>query len=151
MLTLWPEPMATLPRAPFRFRCCPRSIVPGDVHLGPRKSVTSDGQSPLKLPPEVSRLLEAVDEEAFEAAWMQFLKRYSNLLLHTVHSRSDGYDSAMDRYAFILEGLRGSDCQRLRRYEADGRGRFTTWLAGSPRTVERAGGQCEDPALVGIP
>jgi RNA polymerase sigma factor (sigma-70 family) len=100
--------------------------------------VTSDGQSPLKIPPEVSSLLDAVDEEAFEAAWERFLKCYSNLLLHTVHSRSDGYDSAMDRYAFILEGLRGNGCQRLRRYEADGRGRFTTWLVVVARRL------CED-------
>src|SRR5688500_11976329 len=37
-------------------------------------------------------------------------------------------DAVMDRYAFALDQLRRDDCKRLRRYTADGRGEFTTWL-----------------------
>jgi RNA polymerase sigma factor (sigma-70 family) len=44
----------------------------------------------------------------------------------------------MDRYAFILEGLRQRDFERLRTFVADGRGRFTTWLVVVSRRL------CED-------
>jgi RNA polymerase sigma factor (sigma-70 family) len=37
-------------------------------------------------------------------------------------------DGAMDAYAFILERLREDDFRRLRRYVADGRSAFSTWL-----------------------
>jgi RNA polymerase sigma factor (sigma-70 family) len=44
----------------------------------------------------------------------------------------------MDRYAFILEKLKENDCGRLRRYVADGRAEFHTWLAVVTRRL------CED-------
>jgi len=40
-----------------------------------------------------------------------------------------GHDGALDGYAYMLEELAVTDCQRLRKYAADGRGRFSTWLA----------------------
>ena len=77
---------------------------------------------------ELDKLLKAADPEEKEAAWQGWVRRYSRLLLHTVHSHSRNHDDAMDRYAFVLERLRQDDCRRLRLYLADGRTTFPTWL-----------------------
>lgn len=80
------------------------------------------------LPSELAALLNAARPDQREAAWAAFVHRYSRLLLHTVHARSNGYDDAMDRYAHVLVALRDDDCRRLRAYDPDSRARFTTWL-----------------------
>jgi RNA polymerase sigma factor (sigma-70 family) len=77
---------------------------------------------------ELDKLLSAADSEEKDAAWQAFVRRYSRVLLHTVHSHSHTYDGAMDQYAFVLERLRKDDCRRLRLYLADGRTTFPTWL-----------------------
>ena len=79
------------------------------------------------LPPEVRRLLQP-DPQAGEVDWQKFVERYSRLLLRVAFAFSPGYDGAMDRYLFILEALREGDYCRLRRFAADGRGKFSTWL-----------------------
>jgi RNA polymerase sigma factor (sigma-70 family) len=78
------------------------------------------------LPAEVRRLLD--DPTAGEVAWQKFVERYSRLLLRVAFAFSQGYDGAMDRYLFILEALREGEYCRLRRFAADGRGKFSTWL-----------------------
>ena len=80
------------------------------------------------LPPEVSRLLDATDPAAREAAWQAFLEAYSRLLLHAARGVSRDYDAAMDSYAYVLEQLRSDECRRLRGYVSDQRSKFTTWL-----------------------
>lgn len=80
------------------------------------------------LPAQLSRLVNAPKGRARDAAWTDFLKQYSRLLLKTVRRASTSHDEAMDRYTFILEQLRRDDFRRLRAFTADGRGRFTTWL-----------------------
>lgn len=79
-------------------------------------------------PAELTALLSA-GPASREAAWADFLSKYSRSILHTVYSRCSGYDSAMDRYAYILEKLQDDDFRRLRGYVADGRAEFSTWLA----------------------
>ena len=79
-------------------------------------------------PAVLVELLSASEAARAERAWAAFAKEYSPLLLHVAHSLGDGHDAAMDRYLFILEALRRDGYQRLRRYAADGRGEFTTWL-----------------------
>jgi RNA polymerase sigma factor (sigma-70 family) len=81
-----------------------------------------------QLPPAVERLLRAADSAGQEQLWAEFLSEYSRLILHVARSQGGSYDEAMDRYAYVLERLRRDDCARLRRYAADGRGKFTTWL-----------------------
>src|SRR5689334_13479138 len=80
------------------------------------------------VPPEVVRLLAASPGQASEDAWEAFVARYSGLLLRVATKFAPGYDGALDRYAFMLEELRKDDCRRLRKFAADGRGRFSTWL-----------------------
>ena len=78
--------------------------------------------------PELQSLLEAGDGASRESAWKAFVERYNRIVLHTVHSHADGYDDAMDRYAYVLEQLRNDDFARLRRFAGDGRSRLSTWL-----------------------
>jgi RNA polymerase sigma factor (sigma-70 family) len=86
-------------------------------------------------PPELTRLLRAADGPAQAAAWEGFLAQYSRLLLRVAFTFGPGYDQAMDRYAFILDALRKNDFRRLRRFTADGRGRFSTWLVAVARRL----------------
>ena len=106
------------------------------------------------MPPEVLRLLAAAPGTASDDAWAAFLARYSVLLLRVATRFAPGYDAALDRYAYMLDELRKGDCRRLRKFAADGRGRFSTWLTvvarrlcldhyrreyGRPRSTVRAG------------
>ena len=73
-------------------------------------------------PPAVlTRLLAVSDPAAREASWSDFVSAYSKLILHVARSAGGDQDSAMDRYAYVLEQLRGEDFRRLRTYVADGR------------------------------
>jgi RNA polymerase sigma factor (sigma-70 family) len=88
-----------------------------------------EGESRDRVPAEVARLLVAGPGAAADYAWEAFVARYSGLLLKVSFTFAPGYDGALDRYAFMLDELRRSDCRRLRAFAADGRGRFSTWLA----------------------
>lgn len=80
-------------------------------------------------PPAVlRRLLAASDPAARDASWSDFVSGYSKLILHVARSAGGDQDSAMDRYAYILEQLQCEDFRRLRTYVADGRSAFSTWL-----------------------
>ena len=84
-------------------------------------------EAPLNpVPPEVAALIAS--SSAGEAVWQRFVQRYSRLILVTVKALSWDHDEAMDHYAFVLEGLRGDDYRRLRRYAGDNRGEFSAWL-----------------------
>jgi RNA polymerase sigma factor (sigma-70 family) len=76
----------------------------------------------------VSRLLDAADSTAREAAWKAFIETHSRLLLHTARKLGRDYDATMDAYAYLVEQLRRDDFQRLRAYVSDERTKFTTWL-----------------------
>jgi RNA polymerase sigma factor (sigma-70 family) len=86
-------------------------------------------ESTLTPPDELIRLLAAAPGPEQEAAWTSFLVAYSPLLLKVATAFAPGYDGALDRYAYMLDELRRGECRRLRAYCADGRGRFSTWLA----------------------
>jgi RNA polymerase sigma factor (sigma-70 family) len=79
-------------------------------------------------PAALARLLSARDPASRDHAWSAFVRTYSPLLISTARRFCSDHDAAMDRYAYILEQLRGDDFSRLRRYAVDGRSRFTTWL-----------------------
>ena len=81
-----------------------------------------------RIPVEVEQVLSVATGTDAEVAWQAFTERYSRLLLRVTFAFAPGYDGAMDRYLFILEELRRDDFARLRRFAADGRGRFSTWL-----------------------
>lgn len=81
------------------------------------------------LPSELRALLEARDDAEREEAYAEFLRRHSRLMIHIAKQLGAGFDPVMDRYAYAVEQLREHDFRRLRCYTADGRVRFSTWLA----------------------
>ncbi|MBA3258308.1 MAG: sigma-70 family RNA polymerase sigma factor [Gemmatimonadales bacterium] len=101
--------------------------MPVALDVVPRTDQTYLAESADRLPAEMDRLLAPLPADR-ETAWQEFVERYSRLLLRVAFAFTPGYDGAMDRYLFILEELRRDDFARLRRFAADGRGRFSTWL-----------------------
>jgi RNA polymerase sigma factor (sigma-70 family) len=85
-------------------------------------------ESPDRIPREVTRLISAGNGADAEEAWTAFVAAYSSTLLRVASAFSPGYDRALDRYAYMLDQLCRHDYRRLRRFVADGRGRFSTWL-----------------------
>jgi RNA polymerase sigma factor (sigma-70 family) len=80
-------------------------------------------------PRTLTRLLEASEPSDEREAWEAFTRRCSRLLLGACHRASGhGYDSMMDRYAYVLEQLEADDYRRLRAFSADGQTKFSTWL-----------------------
>jgi RNA polymerase sigma factor (sigma-70 family) len=103
------------------------------------------------LPPELSRLLHAVDRASREEAWTRFVRTHTRLLLHVARSLNHDYDTAMDAYAFILEQLRRDDFTRLSAYVANSRCKFSTWLVVVSRRLcldhlRQRYGRARDPA-----
>lgn len=79
-------------------------------------------------PREIIDLLGTRDQAARDGAWERFLQRHSKTILDAAWCGRGNYDGQMDRYAFILEHLKKDGFGRLRRYSADPRARFETWL-----------------------
>lgn len=87
------------------------------------------------LPPELVQLLQSFEDISREKAWQAFLDSFSPLILHAARSGSDGYDEGMDLYAAALDALRAEDFRKLRRYSADPRSKFSTWLVVVVRRI----------------
>jgi RNA polymerase sigma factor (sigma-70 family) len=79
-------------------------------------------------PPESLANLLIAPSASQEEAWRQFLTEYSDVLLYVARRMGGGHDAVMDRYAWMLDGLRRDDFRRLRGYDGRGPGPFTTWL-----------------------
>jgi RNA polymerase sigma factor (sigma-70 family) len=84
------------------------------------------------------KLVEAV-VAGDEAAWQEFVERFSNLIFSLLWRYANGdQDQCADLYLYVIEGLHqtsdsGETFYRLRRYlasveEYQGKGRLTTWL-----------------------
>jgi RNA polymerase sigma factor (sigma-70 family) len=80
------------------------------------------------VPEVVARLLNASEPRTRDAAWAEFVRSHSKLLLHVARSLGGDHDAAMDRYAYVLERLREDQSRRLYTFVADGRCEFSTWL-----------------------
>jgi RNA polymerase sigma factor (sigma-70 family) len=80
----------------------------------------------------VADLLASTDPTAQEVAWEQFVEHFSRLVLHTIHrvlrQPPGDYDQVMNCYAYVLDQLRRDDFRRLRKFDPNGRGKFTTWI-----------------------
>jgi len=105
------------------------------------------------VPPELALLLDGRDPAVREEAWSAILERYSGLLIKAARTFGDDYDRRMDRYGFIIEGLRKDDFGRLRSFRARPDSGFASWLLVVARRLcldhERAtygrGGRATDP------
>lgn len=108
----------------------PGDLLPGrDLrHSEPQLPYVKRSAGPDGRPPELTAVLDARDDVARERAWRAFIESHSRILLHAVHSRSNGYDDAMDRYTYVLENLSSNDFRKLRGYTCHNGARFSTWL-----------------------
>jgi RNA polymerase sigma factor (sigma-70 family) len=79
-------------------------------------------------PSELHALLHAPTEAARDDAWAGFVRAYTDQILRIVRSMGGNQDTAMDRYAFVLDQLREDGCRRLRAYAGRGSGPFGLWL-----------------------
>ncbi len=97
---------------------------------------TAPERAPARLPPALSSLLAPVaGEAADDGAWHAFVEEHDRLLRHVCRSLGGDVDAERDRYAHVLEQLRADDFHRLRKFAADGRGKFTTWLTVVARRI----------------
>lgn len=80
------------------------------------------------IPRELAELLEAQEGGARERAWAILLDRYHPLLMKAARRFGRDYDGRMDRYSFIVQGLRDDDFARLRHYRSRPESSFTSWL-----------------------
>ena len=103
-------------------------MMTGASRVGPTARDRPDVSSSA-LPPELRSILEPDDPVARDAAWDEFVARYSRLFLHMARRVMPDRDGAMDAYAYVLEQLRRDEYKALRAYAADTRSRFSTWLA----------------------
>lgn len=87
------------------------------------------------VPHELAHLLDHLEPFARDEAWTAFVQANTKLILHVARSLGADHDDVMDRYACILDHLQRDDFHCLRRYVADGRGKFTTWLVVVARRV----------------
>jgi RNA polymerase sigma factor (sigma-70 family) len=79
-------------------------------------------------PAELSALLAAATDSEREQAWTSFVQTHTAAMLRVARSLGGDADTVMDRYAFVLDRLRGDDCRRLRAYVRPGAGEFGLWL-----------------------
>lgn len=86
-------------------------------------------------PPNWLEHLAAADAGARDRAWQQFLGEFSALMLHVIRRTSGDQDVVMDRYVFVLDALKRDGYRRLRRFQEDGRGKFSTWLVAVVRRL----------------
>jgi RNA polymerase sigma factor (sigma-70 family) len=84
--------------------------------------------------PVLDKLLRASQIEK-EAAWTDFVKQFTPLLLSVARSVTTGRDAAMDAYTALLDAFKQDDFRRLRRYTVDPRSKFTTWLVVVARRI----------------
>lgn len=103
------------------------------------------------IPVSLLSLLEAQDEVARNGAWSGFLEEYSDILLKTARRASFDHDGALDHYSYMLEQLRQDGFRRLRAYQGDSGGKFTTWLVVVARRLcvdhhRRTHGRLQTPA-----
>jgi RNA polymerase sigma factor (sigma-70 family) len=79
-------------------------------------------------PAAPAELLALFGVDADEQAWAEFVRVHTPAILRVARSLGGDTDSAMDRYAFVLDRLRENGCRRLRAYVRPGAGDFTLWL-----------------------
>ena len=83
---------------------------------------------PQSIPLPRRSLLQARSDVARNGAWSSFLAEYSDVMLKTARRASFDHDGALDHYTYMIEQLQQDDFRRLRAYQEDDRGKFTTWL-----------------------
>ena len=83
----------------------------------------------------VESVLSALASADRQAAWCEFLERYSGLIYHVVHTFERDPDRSANCFLFICEQLSANGCRRLLKFDVAGRARFSTWLCAVVRNL----------------
>jgi RNA polymerase sigma factor (sigma-70 family) len=76
----------------------------------------------------VTDLLEHLSSGRGDAAWSEFLARYSPLIMHVVRRHGLDDDSATETCNYVCASLSDDGFRRLLCFRPDGPARFKTWL-----------------------
>jgi RNA polymerase sigma factor (sigma-70 family) len=87
------------------------------------------------VPLQLAQLLRAPDGATRAAAWDELIANHTRLLLAVARSFGGAHDDTMDRYSYILEGLRDADFHRLRSFQPNRGASFSTWLTVAARRL----------------
>jgi RNA polymerase sigma factor (sigma-70 family) len=77
---------------------------------------------------DIAELLEQLATDRSEAAWSDFLDRYSPLIFQIVREFDRDEDRVADAYLFVCEHLCQKNFHRIRMFNPDEGIKFTTWL-----------------------
>jgi RNA polymerase sigma factor (sigma-70 family) len=76
----------------------------------------------------VTTLLERLSSGRVDAAWSEFLARYTPLLMRVIRRHCADEDHASECFAHVCSELSDDGFRRLRSFRPDGPARFETWL-----------------------
>ena len=76
----------------------------------------------------VTALLERLSSGRVDAAWGEFLARYSPLIMHVVRRYESDHDRSSDCFVHACGALSDDGFRRLCSFRPDGPARFRTWL-----------------------
>jgi RNA polymerase sigma factor (sigma-70 family) len=76
----------------------------------------------------VTDLLEQLSSGRGDAAWSEFLARYSPLIMHVVRRHGADEDRTAEAYNHVCASLSDDGFRRLLSFRPDGPARFKTWL-----------------------
>ena len=76
----------------------------------------------------VSDLLDSLSSGTVDAAWSEFLERFSPVIMHIVRRYEGDQRRGTDCFVHVCEALSDDGFHRLRRYRSDGPAKFRTWL-----------------------
>jgi RNA polymerase sigma factor (sigma-70 family) len=85
--------------------------------------------------PGIAALFDRLRSSDADAAWEEFLHRYSPVLYQAAHNYTDHADAAADCFLNICEHLSCNRYRRLLKFRLEGRASFTTWLRVVARNV----------------
>lgn len=85
--------------------------------------------------PFIAAMLAAFTSSEQQVAWCAFLERYSGLIYHVVRSFDRDPDRSGNCFLFVCEQLADKDFRRLRKFDANGRATFATWLCAVARNL----------------
>lgn len=77
---------------------------------------------------EITELLQGMSSPKMDAAWREFLSRYSSLIMHAVRHHEHDTDRAAECFLHVCSALGEDRCRRLRSFRPDGPASFRTWL-----------------------
>ncbi len=76
----------------------------------------------------VTDLLARLSAGQTDAAWREFLERYSSVIMQTVRRHESDHDRATDCFLYACAALSDDGFRRPLSYRPDGPARFRTWL-----------------------